>query len=407
MIVNCIFHKDGSVTLMFYRECCGQLMEYMDIGEWYMRFGRTKSSTGKLFPDILSEIYVLPIVSDPTMADSDLDGILDIQEFAWDEIDERYKKMGPLHRDTIETLFPELKDTEINNPKYPTYLTVEGNDVVMHLNIIVVTGDADNDTMKVLKTTGLASLEEEETNNVIKRLADDNGIITFKDLAFDGIKKRWEGTYEGNKYDFHEGLSINFSIDISENVTKWGQKKVKLTFVDGRCGVSNQNALKSGWKTNCNRCITMYSSRCKEDGHENQIGAECATYLEYLYNPAEYEGTVAHEFGHVFGLQDMYYYATINNGYEPVSNEEIVYDDTYGTFALPQTVGIMIRSGCACANDIEMLLLAFSEDSWQYFVPYGTTQILSKAIKCPVKYIYVGNKTPVYIWDDDSKDFIQ
>ena len=171
----------------------------------------------------------------------------------------------------------------------------------------------------------------------------------------------WEGTYQGNKYDFHEGLSVNFSIEISENVPKWGQKKIELKFIDGRCGVSNQSALKSGWKTNCSRYITMYSSRCDTDPHLNQRGAGCPMYEEFLYNPAQYQGTVAHEFGHTFGLQDMYYYATINHGYEPVSNEEIVYNEINGTFALPQTIGIMIRSGCACANDIEMLLLAFCE----------------------------------------------
>ncbi len=399
-------NEDGSVTLMSYRECCGQLLEYMDAGEWYMRFGRTKSSTGKLFPDILSEIYVLPIVSDPTMADSDLDGILDIQEFAWDEIDERYKKMGPLHKDTIETLFPELKDTEINNPKYPTYLTVEGNDVVMHLNVVMNKADADMNAMASLKTSDLEPLKQTETNHVINRLADNDGVITFKKLALDGIKNRWEGIYYGNKYDFHEGLSVNFSIEISEDVPRVGQKRVTLTFIDGLCGISNQSGLKSGWKTNCTRCITMYSSYCGDKDHVNQHGTDCTAYQKNLYHPAGYQGTAAHKFGHVFGLRDMYYDATINHGYEPISNEEIKYNENRSIFALPQANGIMKCNGKACTNDIEMLLLAFSENTWQYFVPYGTTQIPSKAIKCPVKYIYEGKKTSVYIWDDDIKDFI-
>ena len=34
-------------------------------------------------------------------------------------------------------------------------------------------------------------------------------------------------------------------------------------------------------------------------------------------------------------------------------------------------------------------------------------QIPSKVIKCPVQYIYGGNKATVYIWDDDAKHFIQ
>ena len=401
-------NEDGSVTLMSYRECCGQLLEYMDAGEWYMRFGRTKSSTGKPFPDILSEIYVLPIVSDPTMIDSDLDGILDIQEFTWDEIDERYKKMGPLHKDTIETLFPELKDTEINNPKYPTYLTVEDNDVVMHLNVTVIydDSDADKDAVSALKTTELKPLQEKEMNNIINRLADENGCITFKDLALDGIERRWEGIYEGNKYDFHEGLSVDFSIEISEkDVSESGQKRVILTFIDGRCGVSNQSGLESGWKTNCTRCITMYSSYCDNKDHVNQSSVDCTDYQKSLYHPAQYQGTAAHEFGHVFGLQDMYYYASVNNGYEPVSNEEIKY--TEGVFSLPQANGIMIYNGKACENDIEMLLLAFCENTWQYFVPYGTTQIPSKAIKYPTQYRNDRSNATAYLWDEDAKEFIQ
>lgn len=167
----------------------------------------------------------------------------------------------------------------------------------------------------------------------------------------------------------------------------------------------NQNALKSGWTTNCNRILTMYSSYCGTDSHKNQIGTYCYEYQKYLYHLAQYQGTVAHEFGHVFGLQDMYYSATINHGYEPFSNEELIYDRN-GIFALPQTKGIMLRNGSVCANDIEMILLAFSENTWQYYVPYGTTQIPSKAIKNLVQYRYGDSNTSVHVWDDDNKDFI-
>ena len=342
----------------------------------------------------MSEIYVLPVRSDPPKMDSDDDDIPDKDEIKWDGMDVRYKDVGPLHKDTVESFFPEINRNGNNKKGYPSYITVDGNDVVLHLKV-VIKGDKNNVAADSLKTDFDKNKENEqneseESYRVIKRLGED---VTLKDLALDGITNRWNGIYEGNKYDFYKGLKVNFKVDIMENTNPgWFERRIELEIKDGVCGVSNQSGV--DWKTNCNRYLTICSSYCDE-GHDNKDGRDCNEYKESLYCLAEYEGTIAHEFGHVFGLDDMYGKASTNNGYEPVSNEEIMYDGKY--FGLPKGKGVMKINGSACANDIEMVLLAFVENTWQYYVPRGTSQKISKAIKHDVEYIFK---------DDDVKDKI-
>lgn len=52
-------------------------------------------------------------------------------------------------------------------------------------------------------------------------------------------------------------------------------------------------------------------------------------------------------------------------------------------------------------------MLAFSENTWQYYVPYGSTQVISKAIKQAVRFKKVGeNDSPQYIWNEEKKIFV-
>jgi hypothetical protein len=93
------------------------------------------------------------------------------------------------------------------------------------------------------------------------------------------------------------------------------------------------------------------------------------TINNYKYNYYSYQAASAHEFGHVLGLKDAYYYA--NGGCQPKSQTEIWYGANSGE--------IMINNGKAIANDIEMVLCAFKENKAQYFTPYMGA--ISKAIK--------------------------
>lgn len=73
-------------------------------------------------------------------------------------------------------------------------------------------------------------------------------------------------------------------------------------------------------------------------------------------------------------------------------------------FALPQVKGIMNVNGSACANDIEMILTAFTENAWQYYVPSGKNQKISKAIKSDVEYTK-GKDSTIYKWNDSTCEF--
>ncbi|MBQ3514752.1 MAG: hypothetical protein IJA32_13330 [Lachnospiraceae bacterium] len=398
-------NSDGSVQLPTYKA-------YIDKYEgrwplyrrWENRFVNVRDANGKTIQNILSEIYVLPALSDPTKADGDNDGILDTEEISWNGVDERYKKVGALHKDTVETLFPEIKKQEISENS-PSYITIDGNDVVLHLEV-VIKGDKANLAIDSLKTKVITEKENEqkkeneeqqEIDNILKRLGEN---ITLKDLAIDGIMERWNGSYDGNRYDFYEGLKVNFKVDL-RTISKpaFFVNRIELDFRDGECGISNQTRLNE--KINCSRYVTIYSSYCGKDGHEGKSGKDCQEYKDNLYSVAIYEGVVAHEFGHVFGLKDMY--SGANNGYEPISNEEIVYDNT--NFGLPKGKGIMKVDGSACANDIEMVLQAFSENTRQYYVPNGKMYKISKAIKSSVEYTSDKDPLSKYIWNPSTYQF--
>ena len=115
--------------------------------------------------------------------DSDGDGISDYDEVKWDGIDERYQELSPLHKDTVETLFPEIESTGYNDRAYATYISVDDNDVVLHVKAYF-TGDAETEVSQYLKTTGLSQECQDEVDNIKSRLGED---FTFKELIIDGV----------------------------------------------------------------------------------------------------------------------------------------------------------------------------------------------------------------------------
>ncbi len=65
----------------------------------------------------------------------------------------------------------------------------------------------------------------------------------------------------------------------------------------------------------------------------------------------------------------------------------------------------MGTSGRATENDIEMVLLAFSEDELQYYIPFDEEQHLSKAIKSNVTFWNKKDPAILYRWDDQIYTF--
>ena len=272
-------------------------------------------------------------------------------------------------------MFPELALNFYNEMSSPSYLRVNGNNVVMNL-IVRFDDDAQEKVGDVLKTENLYQKELEENKNIIKRLGKS---CTLKDLAIDGITTRWSGVYKGSEYDFYKGMKVKFCVKITEDKKKYG-RYIEVNLKSGVCGVSHMDGV--NWKSNCNRKITMYNSYCSK--HKNKKSGKCKGYESSLYSFVYYEGVVAHEFGHVMGLRDMYAEASCNHRYEPEKNAEIEYEE--GGFGVPSGKGIMLQDGSAVSNDIEMILYTFKENQGQYYVPYGRLQKFSKAIKSNPAY---------------------
>ncbi len=346
----------------------------------------------------LLKMQVLPIKSDPTSKDGDNDGIPDADEMVWDMVDARYRKVSPLRRDTVETLYPELVSGKgANKSSNPVYLEVEGNKVTAHLKVLF-TGDSDKRALNGLSKEYTKTMEPALAEDILERFGED---VTYKELVVDGVTSRWGGDFAGTQYDFYKGMNVTFEVKIEEQKSKsWGEKLVEVDVKAGVCGRSHASYefglfnIMDGWRANGKRVVTMYNSSCDIDEHVNKDGSNCSEYNGCLYSTVVYEGIAAHEFGHVMGIGDVYASAPKNNGYQPISQTEVKYDES--KFGVPLALEIMYHNGRALANDFEMVMAAFVENRQQYFVP-SKERYVSSVIREP--QIYLHEKTNKrYIW---------
>ena len=194
---------------------------------------------------------------------------------------------------------------------------------------------------------------------------------------------------------------MNFSVEVTEIQDKWHENEIHFIIRSGVCGYCHKEG--GTWKTKNNQIINMYISDCREPSHIGKDGSTCKEYSQQLFGFARFEGTSAHEMGHGMGVKDLYPGVTINHGYTIISNSEIKYSTS--DFALPAAGSLMWNNGHGTPNDIEMVILAHSENEVQYFIPYGKEQRMSKAIKSPVRFKNTDNPSVVYRWDETSYSF--
>lgn len=342
------------------------------------------------YPDIevnaCGGIY-FKMTSDPENTDTDGDGILDVDEvkivgedgiaarygvqdttYYNYTVDEHYydydtnqSKLNPLDKDTIETLYPELGITNgTNHPDNATYLNISGNNITIETNI---------------RFTGSYNESASEFFSYVS----DTETRTVSEVLKDGIEEKWHSNNEeNNKYigtifDFYPG--IEFELSTIVNVISDPTRKhieVNVENSNGTSGHSNGTV----WRTNNSRLITM------------RVKGRNIDTIGFV---------MSHEFGHAIGLKDAYD-AKNNSYYAPVSSSEIYYDGSFNQYEAGE---IMYHNGRVLANDIEMVLYAYSENQYQVFVPYyaGNTLNISKAIK--ERQIFVKSNV-LYEWNGSS-----
>jgi hypothetical protein len=324
---------------------------------------------------------ILPLNSDPTSEDGDEDGILDIDEFEWNGIDELYKDVSPLKADTVESLYPELSDpTGHNQEDNPVYLEIKGNNIKIYVRYNFL----DNDPS----------------------IAKEHLIVGAKynwSHSYDSNTKEILDHFNGKLYDFYPGMKITVELNFidtkshSIDIEVHDNEKGKLSYHNSIYGWTISNDLKY---------VKLFRKQDAQVTHSNDT-------LKYIFS---------HELGHVFGLGDAY--PEPNDGYEVYTkytdpNLEFNNAHGYGTF---DAGDIMSTNGLSSSNDIEMVLQAFVENKMQFFSPtpnkfdistimyFGKTY-LSIAIKNPL-IIYTKEDTetkiPLYYWYDcDSNNYIK
>ena len=117
--------------------------------------------------------------------------------------------------------------------------------------------------------------------------------------------------------------------------------------------------------------------------------------IPYHFNGIDYEGYAAHELGHILGLGDAY----LEN------DDKLVLGRTSEAYAGIDESGnesnIMYENGHVYANDIEMVLEAFSTNEYQFFLDRHNVNYLfyklcyqskSKVIRETQKFVTKENK---------------
>ena len=294
-----------------------------------LKDGEEISSQYKLFSgpslgflEIPYNIY-FSMKSNPNMSDSDGDGISDKDDRwntdIWSEnnpSDLRYKRLDPMQKNTLETLYPDINN--YNNSNNANYITIEDNTIYITSRILF-TGDAYSYFP--------------------------NSNMTYAEVIEEGIESRWTSTLYGSDYDFVKGMKINVVTDVVPVECIDNRKYMTLEVINSSDGIPNTQFYPK-WSTYNVGKISMYK---KDERNQDE------------YNYQNYQSTIAHEFGHTLGIGDAY----LKNDYGKKldTNGEISPGKFWGIDG-----NIMYHNGIVYANDIEMVLEAYTNNCYQYYL---------------------------------------
>ncbi len=314
----------------------------------------------------------LPIISDPTMQDSDKDGILDPDEYTNLTTDSRYDNINPLKADTLETLYPELtQNSKTNVDTNPIYLDIRKNTIYIDVKYKL------ND-------------KAYELSDIIKPGSTD--CYTNEDIVIKSISDKWNTEIQGNLFDFYPGMSIKVEINLIEAL--FNQKCIKFKINDKDKNVTSTK-FGADWTTKNIKYIELST----KDGEG-----------KYLPESNRFAAP-AHELGHALGLGDLYGYTSKEYSHRRL--QPLIYDISkttenelwYKDDGKNPDGDLMFSFGLVRPNDIEMILEAYCENQKQYFKPeIGKNINSSKVIKQKRDNVYLDriNKKFV-IYDIESE----
>ena len=269
-------------------------------------------------------------------------------------MDVRYRNVSPLRVNTIETLYPELKKSgqnPSNNEQNAVYFNIDGNDIELVARILFY----DDYGQKFIE----------------------NGVElnkTYEDVILEGLKL-WSGEFAGAyskeenvHYDFIEGMKINvtFTAEVYHEEDLFSDNRYVHIYVE------NDEYTGGKWYDSCYGIPHTDTQGWSPEKIGTGILWDCGQITMYprykdkpvSYTEMEYQHTIAHEFGHVLGLDDAY--PSANGGIKLEDNDEVPIPEIEEFYQ-----GILMHSnGFSYANDFEMVFQAFSERKYQSYFEY-------------------------------------
>ncbi len=289
----------------------------------------------------------------------------DDSEYYFEHLEDRYKECNALKAYTVETLFPELKDERLNSPSNSTYLVVNGNNVEIHVNLMLW----DSQYIEIEPSGETDYNYNELASKLLKNMSDTDN-RTLREAFIDGLEYYWKQTIDGSLFDFYPGMKISTNIVVHD-----------FTGTD------------SYYDDGTNHKSKMYAILYSESGRSYMNVNEINIYAKR--DMIDFYRSSSHEFGHILGLAD--YYSDAGHEIPSINdvqlNPEIKKDGLMNS-AYPERIVFT-------ANDVEMAVYGAFDNSFgvsQFYIP-SVTQKISAALREKIMYSKNGNK---YMWLDDS-----
>lgn len=349
---------------------------------WYMLkskygcipFRYLNSNNFKIF-DILNQIKVLPVISNPMRESSADDGINDFDklkpecvfdkyksnyydengkyysyyddsDYYYEHLEERYKQKDAFKAYTVESLFPELKDNSLNNKSNSTYLEVSGNDITINARIMFWDEFDGTENEREIK------IYNEPARNYLTDIEDGDD-RTVREIIIYGLEYYWQKSFEGSIFDFYPGMKINTYVNIQDDTGLEGYSYNTEPHDD-----------------------ELYVVVSSDNGASymlpNYMRINVNTYPTVTTNLAR---GAAHEFGHILGLFD--YYSNAGNEV-PVINKVQLKSEIKADGLMNSAKLNIIDT---VPNDIEMVLYGSIDNTFscsQRFIPERKNENIPK-----------------------------